>query len=94
MAVRDRLKGHAITALISLGRRLKSLDLMKNGLIGKVELRECLMEELSLSQQVQANARKITLTLAVRKQPVLINITKDNNMHIMHAVNVISMPGL
>ncbi|KAI4897934.1 hypothetical protein NFI96_019834, partial [Prochilodus magdalenae] len=51
VAVRDRLKGHAITALISLGRRLKSLDLMKNGLIGKVELRDCLMEELSLSQQ-------------------------------------------
>ncbi|KAL6478845.1 hypothetical protein MHYP_G00122780 [Metynnis hypsauchen] len=51
VAVRDRLRGRAISTLISLGRRLKSLDLKNKGLIGKYELRECLMEELSLSKQ-------------------------------------------
>ncbi|KAL7870999.1 hypothetical protein SRHO_G00084960 [Serrasalmus rhombeus] len=51
VAVRDRLRGCAISTLISLGRRLKSLDLKNKGLIGKDELRECLMEELSLSKQ-------------------------------------------
>ncbi|XP_036441126.1 calcyphosin-2 isoform X2 [Colossoma macropomum] len=51
VAVRDRLRGRAISTLISLGRRLKSLDTKNNSLIGKDELRECLMEELSLTKQ-------------------------------------------
>ncbi|KAL7878543.1 hypothetical protein AOLI_G00095170 [Acnodon oligacanthus] len=60
VAVRDRLRGRAISTLISLGRRLKSLDLKNKGLIGKDELRECLMEELSLSKQdVDAACRTV-----------------------------------
>ncbi|XP_066541275.1 calcyphosin-2 [Hoplias malabaricus] len=51
VAVRERLRGHAIPVLIGLGRRLQSLDIKENGLMGKEKLRECLMEELSLSQQ-------------------------------------------
>ncbi|MCJ8733677.1 hypothetical protein PDJAM_G00226290 [Pangasius djambal] len=48
---KNRLKGRAIRTLIGLGRRLRSLDVKQNGIVGKEQLRECLMEELSLSQQ-------------------------------------------
>ncbi|XP_072551740.1 calcyphosin-2 isoform X2 [Salminus brasiliensis] len=49
--VRDRLRGRAIQTLIGLGRRLRSIDVKMNGLIGKEKLRECLAEELSLCRQ-------------------------------------------
>lgn len=52
-SVRERLKGRAIRTLIGLGRRLQSLDMRQKGILGKELLRECLMEELRLSQQVQ-----------------------------------------
>ncbi|KAI5624308.1 calcyphosin-2, partial [Silurus asotus] len=50
-SVRERLKHRAIRTLIGLGRRIQSLDVQQNGIVGKEQLRECLMEELSLSHQ-------------------------------------------
>ncbi|XP_060779078.1 calcyphosin-2 [Neoarius graeffei] len=50
-SVRERLKGRAIQTLIGLGRKLQSLDVKQNGVVGKEELGECLMEGLSLTQQ-------------------------------------------
>ncbi|KAM9481747.1 calcyphosin-2 [Clarias gariepinus] len=50
-SVRERLRGRAIRTLMVLGRRLQSLDVNQNGIVGKDQLRECLMEELSLSKQ-------------------------------------------
>ncbi|XP_062861319.1 calcyphosin-2 isoform X2 [Trichomycterus rosablanca] len=50
-AVHESLKGHAVQTMTGLGRRLKKLDAKQSGLMSKEKLRECLMEELSLSLQ-------------------------------------------
>ncbi|XP_053478397.1 calcyphosin-2 isoform X1 [Ictalurus furcatus] len=61
-SVRERLKGRAVRTLIGLGRRLQSLDVKQNGIVGREQLRECLMEELSLSgQEVEAVWRVVGL---------------------------------
>ncbi|KAK1785012.1 hypothetical protein P4O66_018438, partial [Electrophorus voltai] len=50
-AVCDRMRGHAIQTLTTLGRKLTCLDLQENGFLVKEKLRKCLMEDLSLSPQ-------------------------------------------
>ncbi|XP_073706500.1 calcyphosin-2 [Garra rufa] len=50
-AVRDRLKGHAVRTLVSLGKYLQNLDLKADSVQQKELLRRSLMEQLCLTQQ-------------------------------------------
>lgn len=52
-AVRDRLRGHAIQTLINLVRDLQNLDIKIDSVQQKVLLRQFLMEQLCLTQQVK-----------------------------------------
>ncbi|KAB5575232.1 hypothetical protein PHYPO_G00218460 [Pangasianodon hypophthalmus] len=81
-SVRERLKGRAIRTLIGLGRRLQSLDVKQNGIVGKEQLGECLMEELSLShQEVEAVWRVVGLQreFMVDYAEVMCAVTGDMN---------------
>ncbi|XP_058244247.1 calcyphosin-2 isoform X4 [Hemibagrus wyckioides] len=81
-SVRERLKGRAIRTLIGLGRRLQSLDVKQNSIVGKEQLRWCVMEELGLKQQeVEAVWRLMGLQreLMVDYAEVMCAVTGDMN---------------
>ncbi|KAK2848456.1 hypothetical protein Q7C36_010138 [Tachysurus vachellii] len=81
-SVRERLRGRAVQTLVALGRRLQKLDVQQNGIVGKDQLRECLMEELGLKlQEVEALWRLVGLQreLMVDYAEVMCAVTGDMN---------------
>ncbi|GAA6096871.1 calcyphosin-2 isoform X1, partial [Tachysurus ichikawai] len=81
-SVRERLRGRAVQTLVALGRRLQKLDVQQNGIVGKDQLRECVMEELGLKlQEVEALWRLVGLQreLMVDYAEVMCAVTGDMN---------------
>ncbi|XP_047678482.1 calcyphosin-2 isoform X2 [Tachysurus fulvidraco] len=81
-SVRGRLRGRAVRTLVGLGRRLQKLDVQQNGIVGKDQLRACLMEELELKlQEVEALWRLVGLEreLMVDYAEVMCAVTGDMN---------------
>lgn len=60
-AVRDRLRGRAIQTLINQGRDLQNLDIKIDCAQQKVLLKQSLIEQLCLTEQVKRNKHKIFL---------------------------------
>lgn len=60
-AVRDRLRGRTIQTLINLGRDLQNLDMKIDSVQQKVLLRQSLIEQLCLTEQVKKNKHKTCL---------------------------------
>lgn len=58
-AVRDRLRGRAIQTLINLGRDLQNLDIKIDSVQQKMLLRQSLIEQLCLTEQVKKNKQNM-----------------------------------